>query len=73
MLSSQGVVKQLRYVVVHARELGLSCDLIRLLLLLINVAAQAELATQDDGLGNKAALFPAPIGAAANLVAFIAD
>ena len=73
MLSGQGVVKQLRYVVVHARQLGLGCDLIRLLLLLINVAAQAELAAQHDGLRNKAALFPAPIGAAANLVAFIAD
>ena len=44
-----------------------------MLLLLIDVAAKAELAAQHDGLGDKAALLPAPVGAAANLVAFVAD
>ncbi len=43
------------------------------LLLAINIAAQAELAAQRDGLLDEAALLTASVGAAANLIALIAD
>ena len=46
---------------------------IGLLLLLVDIAAKAELAAQHDGLGDKATLFSATVGAAANLVALVAD
>ena len=57
----------------HARELGLGCDLIGLFLLLVDVVAKAELATQHDSLRDKTALLPSAVRAAANLVALVAD
>ena len=57
----------------HTQELGLGGYRVRLLLLLVDVAAQAELAAQHDGLRDEAALFSTTVGAAANLVAFVAD
>lgn len=56
----------------NAHLLSPGCDGARLLLLLINVAPQAELAPEHDGLGYVAALLASTVGAAANLVALVA-
>jgi hypothetical protein len=73
LLSAQRAVEHLGHIVVHTQELGFGCDRIGLLLLLVDVAAKAELAAQHDGLRDKAALFSTTVGAAANLVALVAD
>ena len=53
--------------------LGGERECIGVLLLAIDIAAQAELAAERDGLLDETALFTAPVGAAADLVALVAD
>ena len=49
------------------------CEFAGSLLCTIDIAAQTELAAERDGLLDEAALLAAAIGAAADLVAFVAD
>src|SRR5258708_18003573 len=54
-------------------RLLLDCDLVGSLLLLVDVAAKPELASQNDGLLDEAALFAAAVRAAADLLTLIAN
>ena len=73
LLSAQRVVKHARHIAVHPPHLCLGGNFVGVFLLLVDVLTKAELAPQHDGLGDEAALFPAPIGAAADLIPFVAD
>jgi hypothetical protein len=71
-LRRQCIIERLLYIAMDTIGLLLHADLVGSLLLLINVAPQPVLATENNGLLHKSTMLTTAIGTTADLLALIA-